>query len=94
MTAIGPVEFKNMFGGIGIFHEGKMFAKIGSGKLYLKVDDHNKANFEKAGMKPFYSEKKKKGMPYWEVPEEIAQHADAFCQWALQSIEAANRAAK
>jgi DNA transformation protein len=60
-----------MFGGIGLFHQGLMFGKIGGDTFRLKVDEHNKKEYEDREMKPFYSEKKKKGMPYWEVPIEV-----------------------
>lgn len=93
LSGFDGLHFKNMFGGIGIFHDGKMFAKIGGGKLYLKVDEHNQGDFEAAGMKPYFSEKKKKGMPYWEVPAEVTKDPQTFVQWAQKSIEAAERAA-
>ncbi len=89
LSAFGEVEFKNMFGGIGIFKEGVMFAKIGGDKFRLKVDDSNKKQFEDKGMKPFYSEKKKKGMPYWEVPQDVLEDRVLLAAWATQSYEIA-----
>jgi len=94
LSNIDGVEHKKMFGGIGFFKEGLMFAMIGYGKFRLKVDDTNKAEFEARGMKPFESTSKKKGMPYWEVPADILEDKDEITIWANRSIEIAKSAKK
>lgn len=94
LGGIEDITFKRMFGGVGIFQAGLMFAKIGGNTLRLKVDASNQQQYIDKGMKPYYSEKKKKGMPYWEVPPEILENAEAFTQWAHQSIEIARKSAK
>jgi len=50
-----------------------MFGKIGGDTFRLKVDESNEQHFENKGMKPYHSEKKKKGMPYWEVPQDVLE---------------------
>ena len=94
LSEFGEVEFKSMFGGIGIFKDGVMFAKIGGDKFRLKVDESNKKQFEDRGMKPFHSEKKKKGMPYWEVPQDVLEDRTELTKWANQSFEIAINAKK
>ena len=89
LSEFGEVEFKNMFGGIGIFKDGLMFAKIGGDTFRLKVDESNQRQFEDRGMKPFHSEKKKKGMPYWEVPQDVLENKTELAKWANQSFEIA-----
>ena len=80
-----------MFGGIGLFKDGLMFGKIGEDTLRLKVDETNQNQHEEKGMKPFYSEKKKKGMPYWEVPMEVLEDRHELAKWARQSHEIARK---
>ena len=87
-------EIKKMFGGIGIFREGMMFGMIGGDVFRLKVDDHNQTDYEEKGMKPFYNAKKKKGMPYWEVPAEVIEDKTQLSAWAQKAFEAAQRAKK
>ncbi|GAB3654361.1 TfoX/Sxy family protein [Echinicola sediminis] len=94
LSEFGKVETKKMFGGVGIFKEGLMFAKIGGDIFRLKVDATNQKQFEDKGMKPFYSETKKKGMPYWEVPQEILEDRKELAKWAKQSYEIAQKASK
>ncbi|MEQ9304577.1 MAG: TfoX/Sxy family protein [Marinoscillum sp.] len=94
LSEFGKIETKNMFGGIGIFKDGIMFAKIGGETFRLKVDETNQKQFEERGMKPFHSEKKKKGMPYWEVPQDILDNKTELTKWASQSFQIAKAANK
>lgn len=94
LSEFGNFETKRMFGGVGFFREGLMFGKIGSETFRLKVDDTNKAAYESRGMKPFYSESKKKGMPYWEVPADILEDRTQLAEWAAQSFSIAQNSAK
>lgn len=94
LSDFGTVEIKRMFGGAGLFHKGLMFGKIGGDTFRLKVDEHNKKDFEDRGMKPYYSETKKKGMPYWEVPAAILENREELAAWARKSYEAAIRSKK
>ncbi|NND95075.1 MAG: TfoX/Sxy family protein [Flavobacteriales bacterium] len=94
LSEFGEVDIKRMFGGIGIFKDGLMFAKIGGDTFRLKVDESNKKQYEDHGMKPFHSEKKKKGMPYWEVPQVVLEDRTELAKWAKQSFEIALRSKK
>lgn len=94
LSEFGEVEIKRMFGGIGLFHQGLMFGKIGGDIFRLKVDEHNQKDYEEKGMKPFYSEKKKKGMPYWEVPIDVLENKKELKKWAEKSYQAAVRSKK
>lgn len=90
LSCHGEITHKKMFGGIGIFKDGIMFAKIGGNKLWFRVDEINQPDFEKAGMKAFHSEKKGKGMPYWEIPPSIYE-SDSLADWVKKAQEAAIR---
>ncbi len=94
LSEFGTVEIKHMFGGVGLFHQGLMFGEIGGDTFRLKVDEHNKKEYEEKGMKPFHSEKKKKGMPYWEVPVDVFEDRTELNKWASKSSEAAKRSKK
>ena len=94
LSEFGEVEVKKMFGGIGLFRDGRMFGKIGGDTFRLKVDEHNQKDYEERGMKPFFSSKKKKGMPYWEVPADVLEDKDELKKWAEKSYAAALRSKK
>jgi len=62
LSPLGEVTTRPMFGGHGMFLDGRMFALISKDVLYLKADDENRAEFERAGMKPYGK------MPYYQTP--------------------------
>lgn len=94
LSEFGAVDIKRMFGGIGLFKDGLMFGKIGGDTFRLKVDESNQQQFKDKGMEPYYSEKKKKGMPYWEVPADVLEDRTVLAAWANQSFEIAKAASK
>lgn len=64
LEPIGGITTKKMFGGYGIFHDGKMFGMISAkGQAFIKYDDDVKQTLEGMG-----GEKHSK-MPYFSVPE-------------------------
>ncbi|MEQ9220182.1 MAG: TfoX/Sxy family protein [Cyclobacteriaceae bacterium] len=89
LSGIGEFETKKMFGGHGFFKDGLMFGMLGSGIFRLKVDESNEQDYIDKGMKPYYSDKKKKGMPYWEVPADVLENRTELSKWALKSVSIA-----
>lgn len=94
LSEFGNFEIKKMFGGIGLFREGTMFGMIGNDTFRLKVDEANQDDYIEKGMKPYFNEKKKKGMPYWEVPVEVIEDKIALKNWAQKAYEVALKAKK
>jgi DNA transformation protein len=83
LGVIDGITSKKMFGGHGIFHEGKMFGLIDSkGKAFMKVDDTNRADFEVVNA----SQHSK--MPYFSIPNAILNDQEALVEWAEKSISA------
>jgi DNA transformation protein len=86
-----------MFGGWGIYHEGRMFALVADDTVFIKVDDVNRADFERANLRPFRYERRDKGeavMDYYEPPAAAIDDRELLCAWARKGIEAAARAAE
>jgi len=83
------VTTKRMFGGHGFYYEGKMFGLEAKGKIYFKVNDLNRSDYEKADSEPFtYSSKDRKTvtMSYWLVPEEVLEDREKAVEWARKAI--------
>jgi DNA transformation protein len=94
-SAFGPVIFKKMFGGYGIFKDGIMFGMISPGDIFrMRADEQNVNDFKVEGMKQFPSHGGKKGMPYWDVPAHVLEDQDELKIWAEKSFAAANRTKK
>ena len=94
LGCIGEVVPKKMFGGAGLYHDGLFFGLIASDVLYFKVDDENRATYERAGARPFqpYGEGSS-SMSYYEVPVDVLEDVDRLRTWAQGAVAAAARKA-
>lgn len=88
LRGVGGITSKRMFGGAGIYARGKMFALVADDVLYLKVDDTNRPDFEKAGMGPFQL------VSYYEIPPDVLEDADELAAWAKKAIAVAGKTKK
>jgi DNA transformation protein and related proteins len=99
LAGVGSPLAKRMFGGWGISVDGVTIAviadltKLGGAneKLYLKVDEVTKTQFEAAGGKRFEMESKGKsvGMNYYTTPDETMESTDAMLPWARMALNVA-----
>lgn len=81
LAPIGGITSKRMFGGYGIFHEGKMFGIINTkGERFFKVNETTETRYSDAG-----SHRHSK-MPYFQVPPAVWEDFDALLVWANESI--------
>ena len=95
LSDFGEVTFKKMFGGVGFFHQGLMFALIGHGDFYLKVNDTNKKDFEDAGMGPFRPYPgREEIMQYYQVPADVLEDRSALAQWTEKAFKIALKSSK
>lgn len=71
LSSLNGITSKKMFGGHGIFHNGKMFGIVDSkGKSFLRTNDETKPSFLKKG-----AEQHSK-MPDHTIPESILTQAN------------------
>lgn len=83
LSDFGDVVPRRMFGGIGLFRGGLMFALIDNDILYFKVDDSNRGDYEASDCGPFRPFKDKKTvMQYYEVPVDVIEDRDELGRWA------------
>lgn len=89
LESLGQVSSRKMFGGVGIFENGTMFALIDSaGILFFKINEQNRAQFDAAGAKQHGR------MPYAEVPASVLADQDQLLDWAQESITIAHQTKK
>lgn len=91
------VSARRMFGGAGLYCDGLMFGLIADDVAYLKVDDSNREDFEKAGSSAFnpYPEKDKSiVMSYYEIPTDVLENPDQLAEWAGKSLTIAQKKKK
>ncbi|WP_425619208.1 TfoX/Sxy family protein [Anatilimnocola sp. NA78] len=82
-----------MFGGVGIYSGDLFFALLAEDRLYLKVDDSNRADFVAAGTGPFQPFGHEGiTMQYYEVPLEVIESPQQLASWAAKAIAVAQAA--
>ncbi|TFH16828.1 MAG: TfoX family protein [Lentisphaerales bacterium] len=86
------VSARKMFGGAGLYRDGKMFGLVADDVAYLKVDDSNRQAFVDAGSSPFkpYADKST-AMSYYEIPPDILDQQEKLIEWAKRSLAIQNR---
>ncbi len=84
------VTDRSMFGGVGIYSRGKMFALLAGDSLFLKAGPEDRATFVAAGLPPF----KPFGeggvtLHYYEIPLDWLESGNALEPWVALALEAA-----
>jgi len=95
LAHLPEITSRVMFGGWGLYQSGVIFGIIAGGELYFKVDDTNRADFERSGSQPFvYAQGNRKpaAMSYWAVPGEIMEHKEKLREWVERSARVSRRA--
>lgn len=92
LERIVPVTAKSMFGGVGLYTEGLFFALIAEDRLYFKVDDSTRPDFERVGMEPFRPFGEESAMGYYEVPADVLEDVDQLGPWMRKAMDVAAKA--
>jgi DNA transformation protein and related proteins len=92
LAPIGVISVRQMFGGAGVYADGRIFALIAYDRLYLKTNDAGQAAFENEDMACFtYDTKTGPGQirSYWQIPDRLLDEPDELIEWARRSMAVA-----
>ncbi len=89
----GRIVVRRMFGGHGVYHDGRMFALVIGDTLYLKTDAESAPHFDRLQLPAFTYERQGKltQLSYREAPAEIFEDRGEAALWARRAWEAALR---
>lgn len=90
---VAPVEWKRMFGGVGIYAGETFFALIDDDVVYFKVGDLNRADFEAAGARAFQPYEGATSMSYFELPVHVLEDVHALRTWTEKAVSVAQSTA-
>jgi DNA transformation protein len=94
LVELGDVTPRSMFGGVGLYCAGVFFGILAADVLYLKVDETNRPDYERAGAGAFKPYRNRSGtMQYYAVPLDILESAPELIAWARRAVAVARRAA-
>jgi DNA transformation protein and related proteins len=91
----GPIDIRRMFGGAGVFVDGRMIALIARDVIYFKADAATIPAFEREGPRPFsYATRNGEHTltSYWRMPERLYDDPEELARWAREAHAAALRA--
>ncbi|ABC80017.1 TfoX/Sxy family protein [Anaeromyxobacter dehalogenans] len=91
LAALGPVQARRMFGGVGLYCDGVMFGLLDGDELFLKTDGETRPWFLEAGCRMWIYP----GMyetSYYRPPDDAHEDAEAMLPWARLALDAAIRA--
>ncbi|THH38818.1 TfoX family protein [Aliishimia ponticola] len=88
--AVGPITTRKMFGGLGIYLDGRIFALLMSdGTLRLKGAGEMAATLDAAGWERWTYTRDSgvsAAMPYWTIPDEVQDDPDELGEWARRAL--------
>ena len=90
---VGPMTTRKMFGGLGIYQDGRIFAVLMSdGVLKLKGAGEMVEVFEAEGWERWTYTRdgsdKVTAMPYWTVPDALLDDPEEATAWARRALDA------
>ncbi|HEV8645103.1 MAG TPA: TfoX/Sxy family protein [Burkholderiales bacterium] len=95
LAPLGRVRARTMFGGWGIYVDGRFCAIVHRGALYFKVDKTSRREFEAKGLQPFKPfPDQAMVMSYYDAPPEVFEDPAEMLAWGRKALEAALRSQK
>lgn len=90
LAPLGHFRALRMFSGFGLYLDGVIFGLVARDRLWLRVDDRSRPNFQKAGMEPFaYSrDGKSVSLTYFRCPDPVLADGAKLRQWAKEARRA------
>ncbi|MEO1330258.1 MAG: TfoX/Sxy family protein [Pseudomonadota bacterium] len=87
---LGPVRSRKMFGGAGLFLDGRIFGLVAFERIYLKADGALAEALAAEGAEQFAYEARGRTMRmgYWSLPEAALDDRDLAASWARRALAA------
>jgi DNA transformation protein len=91
LAGLGAVSSRRMFGGVGLYCDGRFFGLIDDDTLYLRVDDLNRGDYVSRKMAPFrpYKDRPELSMSYYQAPVDVIEDAEQLTTWGRAAVRAA-----
>ena len=95
LAPLGQVRARTMFGGWGIYVDGRFCAIVHRDALYFKADETSRPEFEAKGLQPFkpFSDQATV-MSYYDAPADVFEDPAEMLAWGRKALAAALRSQK
>ena len=90
LAPLGHFRALRMFSGYGLYLDGVIFGLVARDRLWLRVDDRSRPDFQKAGMEPFAYSKdgKSVSLTYFRCPDPVLADPAKLQKWAKEARRA------
>lgn len=85
LHALPGITRRRMFGGHGLYRDGRFFAIVFKGRLYFKTNERTRSRYEQAGMEFFRPSAQQVLRNYYEVPADVVEDSAALSEWAAEA---------
>lgn len=85
LRTVPGVVSRRMFGGHGLYRDGRFFGIVFKGRLYFKTDERTRSRYERAGMEFFRPSPKQALRSYYEVPADVVEDPATLGKWAAEA---------
>ena len=86
LRELPDVASRAMFGGFGLYCGRSFFGIVFHGRLYFKVSDATRTDYEARGMKPFRPSARQTMKSFYEVPADVVEDRATLITWATRAI--------
>ena len=95
LAPVPGVTWKRMFGGVGLYCGGAIFAVMDDDRVFFRVDDSTRPRYVAAGAKPWepMPGREKPSQGYYEVPAELLDDRETLVAWARDAAAVAQATA-
>jgi DNA transformation protein len=92
---VPSLRARRMFGGVGLYSGEQFFGIVAFDRLWFKVDDSNRGDYQARGMAAFqpFSDRPT-ARSYFELPADLLEDSEELRAWALRSVAIARRIKK
>lgn len=91
LDGLEGVTSRAMFGGHGLYCGKSFFGIVYNERLYFRVSDVTRPEYERRGMQPFQPRSNQALQRYYEVPADVLEDRRTLVEWARDVLGAGER---
>lgn len=90
----GEIAIRRMFGGMGLYRDGCIFAIVIDGEIFMKADATTASALREAGSSPFTYDRQGRAvaMSYWRIPVDALDDPDEAKRWGELALSVSREA--
>lgn len=89
LSQVAPVSYKRIFTGVGLYHQGHLFALMADNRLYFRVDEHSVTSYRERAMSALKPQSALlPGSHFYQLPDEVLRNPEELLFWMRAAVEA------